>query len=69
MDIQSTQGDSEGKVNVLGGDSIGKCEKKNSHDQTPGNYPEENIQHLKHGESLKSRTRLLTLKWYQDTAV
>jgi hypothetical protein len=24
--------------------------------QTPGNYPEENIQHTKHGESLKSRT-------------
>jgi hypothetical protein len=23
--------------------------------QTPGNYPEENIQHLQHGESLKSR--------------
>jgi hypothetical protein len=24
--------------------------------QTPGNYPEENIQHSQHGESLKSRT-------------
>jgi hypothetical protein len=24
--------------------------------QTPGNYPEENIQHSKHSESLKSRT-------------
>jgi hypothetical protein len=23
--------------------------------QTPGNYPEENIQHTEHGESLKSR--------------
>ena len=23
--------------------------------QTPGNYPEENIQHSKHGESFKSR--------------
>jgi hypothetical protein len=23
--------------------------------QTPGNYPEENIQHLQQGESLKSR--------------
>jgi hypothetical protein len=23
--------------------------------QTPGNYPEENIEHLQHGESLKSR--------------
>jgi hypothetical protein len=24
--------------------------------QTPGNYPEENIQHTEHGESFKSRT-------------
>jgi hypothetical protein len=24
--------------------------------QTPGNYPEENIQHTEHGESLKSRS-------------
>jgi len=23
--------------------------------QTPGNYPEESIQHIEHGESLKSR--------------
>jgi len=23
--------------------------------QTPGNYPEDNIQHTEHGESLKSR--------------
>jgi len=23
--------------------------------QTPGNYPEESVQHSKHGESLKSR--------------
>jgi hypothetical protein len=23
--------------------------------QTPGNYPEENIQHTEHGESLKAR--------------
>jgi len=23
--------------------------------QTPGNYPEENIQHTEHGKSLKSR--------------
>ena len=23
--------------------------------QTPGNYPEKNIQHIEHGESLKSR--------------
>jgi len=27
--------------------------------QTPGNYPEENIQHTEHGESLKSRILLL----------
>jgi len=26
--------------------------------QTPGNYPEENIQHTEHGESLKSRIRI-----------
>jgi len=25
--------------------------------QTPGNYPEENIQYTEHGESLKSRIR------------
>jgi hypothetical protein len=30
--------------------------------QTPGNYPEEGIQHSEHGESLKSRSakRLMT---------
>ena len=27
--------------------------------QTPGNYPEENIQHTEHGESLKSRIHFL----------
>jgi len=27
--------------------------------QTPGNYPEENIQHTEHGESFKSRITLL----------
>jgi hypothetical protein len=27
--------------------------------QTPGNYPEENIQHTEHGESLKSRSTVL----------
>jgi hypothetical protein len=27
--------------------------------QTPGNYPEENIQHTEHGESFKSRICLL----------
>jgi len=26
--------------------------------QTPGKYPEENIQHREHGESLKSKTLL-----------
>jgi hypothetical protein len=29
--------------------------------QTPGNYPEENIQHTEHGESLKSRNIKLLL--------
>jgi hypothetical protein len=27
--------------------------------QTPGNHPEENIQHTEHGESLKSKTLCL----------
>jgi len=27
--------------------------------QTPGNYPEENIQHTEHGESLKSRMNII----------
>jgi hypothetical protein len=27
--------------------------------QTPGNYPEENMQHTEHGESLKSRILLV----------
>jgi hypothetical protein len=27
--------------------------------QTPGNHPEENIQHTEHGESLKSKTMAL----------
>jgi hypothetical protein len=26
--------------------------------QTPGNYPKESIQHIEHGESLKSRLKL-----------
>jgi hypothetical protein len=30
--------------------------------QTPGNYPEENIQHTEHGESFKSRNILHTVK-------
>jgi len=29
--------------------------------QTPGNYPEESIQHSEHGESLKSRIQLTVL--------
>jgi hypothetical protein len=29
--------------------------------QTPGNYPKESIQHLEHGESLKSRIEKLHL--------
>ena len=27
--------------------------------QTPGNYPEENVQHTEHGKSLKSRNCML----------
>ena len=41
--------------------------------QTPGNYPEENIQHTEHGESLKSGiyfhlklTIIVTLLTYSD---
>jgi hypothetical protein len=29
--------------------------------QTPGNHPEENVQHTEHGESLKSGKKCLTL--------
>jgi len=32
--------------------------------QTPGNYPEESVQHSKEGESLKSRTLLSSQKWF-----
>jgi len=32
---------------------------------TPGNYPEENILHTEHGESLKSRTIIYTITMYQ----
>jgi hypothetical protein len=33
-----------------------ECSETSAHKiQTPGNYPEENIQHTEHGESLKSR--------------
>jgi len=30
--------------------------------QTPGNYPEESIQHSEHGERLKSRIRITCSK-------
>ena len=35
--------------------------------QTPGNYPEESIQHSEHGESLKSR--IGTKNWEQRKPV
>jgi hypothetical protein len=36
---------------------IGKCSETSAYKiQTPGNYPEENVQHTEHGESLKSIT-------------
>jgi len=31
--------------------------------QTPGNYPEESIQHSEHGESLKSRIDSFVCSW------
>jgi len=38
-----------------------ECSKMSAYKiQTPGNYPEENIQHTEHGESLKSRRVLLS---------
>ena len=37
-----------------------ECSEKSAYKiQTPGNYPEENIQHTEHGESLKSRIESL----------
>jgi len=33
--------------------------------QTPGNYSEESIQHSEHGESLKSRLRLLGMTFHE----
>jgi hypothetical protein len=36
--------------------------------QTPGNYPEESIQHSEHGESLKSRVSKPTL-FTDDTSI
>jgi hypothetical protein len=32
--------------------------------QTPGNHPEENIQHAEHGESLKSKMKCIRLHFY-----
>jgi hypothetical protein len=39
--------------------------------QTPGNYPEESIQHSEHGESLKSRIQEynVTLRRFRATIV
>jgi hypothetical protein len=37
--------------------------------QTPGNYPEENIQHSQHGESLKSSTLDIVEKYYGDLLI
>ena len=35
--------------------------------QTPGNYPEENIQHTEHDEILKSRSNVVvTVKGYKE---
>ena len=31
--------------------------------KTPGNYPKENILHIEHGESLKSRRIIKSLRW------
>jgi hypothetical protein len=43
-----------------------ECSETSAHKiQTPGNYPEENIQHTEHGESLKSG---LT-DWFRVTEV
>jgi len=36
-----------------------RCSETSAYEiQTPGNYPEENIQHTEHGESLKSSLSL-----------
>jgi len=38
------------------GNSPAECSETSAYKiQTPGNYPEESIQHLEHGEGLKSR--------------
>jgi hypothetical protein len=42
-----------------------ECSKMSAHKiQTPGNYPEENIQHSVHGASLKSRNHILLKNIY-----
>jgi hypothetical protein len=42
-----------------------ECSEKSTYKiQTPGNYPEENVQHTEHGESLKSRIDILSKKKY-----
>jgi len=42
---------------------MGQCSETSEYKiQTPGNYPEESIQHSGHGESLESRKRLLVHK-------
>jgi hypothetical protein len=43
-------------INLLAYEDGTECSETSAYKiQTPGNYPEENIQHTEHGESLKSR--------------
>jgi hypothetical protein len=37
--------------------------------QTPGNYPEENIQHTEHGESLKSGTVFVLIYLFAELII
>ena len=37
--------------------------------QTPGNYPEESIQHSEHGESLKSRMDEINVHFMKNCAI
>jgi len=37
--------------------------------QTPGNYPEESIQHSEHGKSLKSRILVVVSEWVNSKSV
>jgi hypothetical protein len=37
--------------------------------QTPENYPEESIQHSVHGESFKSRLRLLGMTFHENLSL